>query len=97
MGFWLRLLYRLFWIVRRRPQASTPVKTFRQIRTETVAENLDVQVIGVLRGLIYDQWEASIEEIYRATQERDGVFSVSKSITVGELLELHPEWYWSIS
>ena len=67
---------------------------FREIRSEKVAENLNIGVIGVRRGPEHDEWEASIADLFRAAQIRDGVFSVSKTMTVGELLKLHPDWCW---
>ena len=70
------------------------MKTLREIRTETVAENLNLGVIGVFRGPVHDELEASVGKLFRGIQDRDGVFSFSKSMTVGELLDFCPEWRW---
>jgi len=68
----------------------------REIRTETVAENLSLRVIGVFRGSVHDELEATVGKLFHAIQDRDGVFSVSKSMTVGELLDLDPGWRWHL-
>jgi len=72
------------------------VKTLCEIRTETVAGNLDLALIGVSRGPVHDELEASVGKLFRAIQDRNGVFSVSKSMTVGELLDLYPDWRWEL-
>ena len=59
------------------------MKTLLEIRTEPVAENLDLALIGVRRGPEHEEWEASIGDLFRATEIRDGVFSVSKAFHRG--------------
>jgi hypothetical protein len=68
----------------------------REIRLEKVAENLDLALIGVRRGPVHDELEATVGKLFRGIQNRDGVFSVSKSMTVGELLDLYPDWRWHL-
>jgi len=51
------------------------VKNLREIHTETVAENLDLALIGVRRGPVHDELEATVRKLFRAIQKpRWGLF-----------------------
>ena len=69
----------------------------KELRLETVGQNLEVKLIGVARGQEHDEWDCTIFELLDLAKIRGGVFSVSKHVmTVGELLDIHSEWEWSL-